>query len=247
MGSLAVPGWDVSRGSMNALRWIQFPRPAPRPVDRYVRAFHFGGWIDRPSEPSCLNTRALVLVRDTRRRVTFTAENPCIVATGGWADPYTAKTFIDAPEIQIDHVVPLKHAYIAGAWTWDWKTRCAYSNYMGNLFHLMSVEGVANSAKGDAPPQVWMPPNPAFRCQYLANWLRIKLIWRMMISEPEAAGMTAMLQQLNCPKEMFQVSAQDLLQQRQLIMQSQRDCPTNPSPGATEARARARESARGQK
>lgn len=187
----------------------------------YKRQKHFGGWIDDPRDRECLNTRAKVLVRDSTTKVTFRS-NGCTVESGKWLDPYGGRTYSRASDIQIDHFVPLKNAYISGAWKWDRVKRCLYSNFMGNDFHLLPVEGNENMLKSDSTPEKYMPPNPEYRCQYLAQWLKVKLIWSLGLTPPEKAAVEDHIQRNGCDLAQFQYEVSDLETQRQFI-QANRD------------------------
>jgi hypothetical protein len=191
-------------------------------VEPYKRQKHFGSWIS-PQDGDCRNTRALVLVRDSEGPVTMKS-NGCTVATGRWSDPYSGQDYTDAGDIQIDHVVPLKNAYISGADKWNQKRRCLYANFMGNPFHLMPVLGSENMRKSDGSPERYMPPNTAFACQYLANWLKIKLIWQLELSNSEKAAIENLAQQNRCTLVDLSYSDRDLDAQRQFIADNKDLC-----------------------
>ena len=146
-------------------------KPFPLPAVPYNRLQHFGTWIHIPSNQPCQNTRAQVLVRESVSAVTFSA-NGCTVKSGEWNDPYSATTFSSASDVQIDHLVPLKNAYMTGAHEWNSAKRCLYANYLGNHFHLLAVSGTENMKKGDNTPMAYIPPNKNFQCDYLKHWLR---------------------------------------------------------------------------
>ncbi len=49
-------------------------------------------------------------------------------STGRWVDPYSGKSFDKTSALDIDHIVPLKHAYTYGARNWT-KEQCrAFAN-----------------------------------------------------------------------------------------------------------------------
>jgi hypothetical protein len=50
---------------------------------------------------------------------------------------------------------------------------------------LIVVTGEVNQAKGEADPSNWLPPNEAYRCTYLANWVAIKARWGLSMDESE--------------------------------------------------------------
>lgn len=228
-GNLA-PRFPNTNTVFNTLRWWNAQSAPPVPTERYVRMTHFGGWMDKPTDNTCLNTRGLVLLRDSRRQVTTAATAPCFIETGLWYDPYTNQNYEKAADVQIDHVVALKNAYISGAYRWDWRTRCAYANFMGNRFHLLAVQGSANTMKSDLSVAGYLPPNIGYRCEFIANVLRIKLIWRLWISEPEAQAIAATVRALNCDPRQFQFPTAELERQRQLIAAGRNECPATPPP-----------------
>ena len=138
---------NSTRGEVDLLRWSEIDEAAPAPAEKYNRLHDFGAWQDFAGDNTCFDTRALVLQRDSLAPLTLSSK--CYIASGLWHDPYTDADYSSAKEIEIDHVVPLKNAYISGASEWTWPRRCAYLNFMGNNFHLLAVQGKANEAKLD--------------------------------------------------------------------------------------------------
>ena len=82
------------------------------PIVEYDRGA-FGGWWD--ADGDCLNTRQEVLLAESL--VTATVID-CRVVSGLWFDPFTGQTFVDPGELDVDHLVPLKEAFISGASEW---------------------------------------------------------------------------------------------------------------------------------
>ncbi|MFV8258168.1 HNH endonuclease family protein [Bdellovibrio bacteriovorus] len=184
--------------------------------ERYDRAKHFGGWLNDHRDDNCHNTRAKVLMRDSEVPVGF-ASNGCTVSTGQWQDPYGDRQYSRASDIQIDHFVPLKNAYISGAHKWNRVKRCLYSNYLGNEFHLLSVFGKENASKSDKTPEGYMPPNPAYRCQYLVQWLKVKMIWSLGLTPPEKDTVLRLASENRCDLNEFVYSEGDLQNQRRFM------------------------------
>ena len=141
-------------------------------IPDYNRRTMFGSWVNKPDDGSCLNTRALVLIRDSEKNVSF-EDDKCTVREGHWHDDYTNKIYTKKEDIQIDHVVALKNAYMSGAYRWGFRARCLYANYLGNSYHLKSVNSIENMRKGDKAPDRYMPPNSNHACHYIKNWLSI--------------------------------------------------------------------------
>ncbi|WP_415063571.1 DUF1524 domain-containing protein [Bdellovibrio sp.] len=189
----------------------------------YSRKKHFGTWIRDRRDTKCYNTRAKVLIRDSAVNVNFNSSG-CTVASGKWADPYSGRDYTRASDIQIDHFVPLKNAYISGAYKWDKVKRCLYANFLGNDFHLLPVFGNENSRKGDRTPEEYMPLNRAYNCQYLAQWLKVKLIWSLGLTPPEKEAILSLVRDNHCNKTELSYTSQELDQQRRFIADNMNLC-----------------------
>jgi hypothetical protein len=215
---------------INLTSWTLNNSPAPKPRVKYNRTSQFGPWLKIANDNFCLDTRAKVLIRDSKKPTTRHTDFPCTIDRGAWHDPYTNKVLTKAREqVQVDHVVPLKNSYLAGAYRWDWKTRCAFANFMGNNYHLIPVDGQENNSKSDKAPDEYMPANLNFQCTYMSIWLRIKATWGLALSEPEAKALKLFLKRNNCDKKMFIMSATEFMQQQVLIQQTKQLCPNSPN------------------
>lgn len=214
---------ELRQEALNLLKWAFF-RTNPVSYEDYDRNRHFGRWINDPNDDTCYNTRAKVLMRDSKRQVTFKGPRNCSVNTGQWMDPYSGQVLSSATDIQIDHMVPLKHAYTKGAWSWNFYYRCLYANYVGNSVHLLSVRGRENMSKGDRSPDQWLPPNTYYRCEYVRNWLMIKLIWRLQMSENEIKSIQKVISYYRCPLTEYVLMLKDLTQQRKIIQENASLC-----------------------
>jgi hypothetical protein len=157
--------------------------------DSYNRDADFGGWIDVDGD--CQNTRAEVLIAESRAPVTFTRRSDCTVATGLWRDPWSGITTTTAHAFDIDHTVPLANAWRSGAWAWSPARRVAYANDLADPGHLIAIDASENREKGDDGPDAWRPPNPRSWCRYAITWDRIKAKWRLTAT---AAEWTALVQ-----------------------------------------------------
>lgn len=203
--------------TLSLLNWTLHPDAPSSPPEKYSRRAHFGRWINDPTDESCFNTRAKVLLRDAEGPISYRENNHCIVDKGAWSDSYTGRKFIESRDIQIDHMVPLKNAYDSGAWEWDFQARCLYANYMGTKFHLISSNGIENMRKGDRAPDGYVPPNLSYRCEYIENWLKIKLIWRLNLSPSEVAAIRQLVKDNGCNPSNFTLSDSELRKQRSNI------------------------------
>lgn len=201
---------------IDLLHWVRHQAEAVVP-EKYKRKQHFGRWIRDPSKQSCLNIRGLVLKNSSLGSVSYKATNKCLVEKGHWHDPYTGEEFFDAKAIQIDHFVPLKNAYVSGAWRWGYGKRCHYSNYVGNAFHLMAVSGRENMRKSDRAPDQYLPKNENYICDYVENWLKTKAIWGLRLSVNEAQAIVQTIQNYSCRSETYTLPMGEVLKQKRLV------------------------------
>lgn len=206
------------------LNWNSYTRIRPLKIPKYQREEHFGRWINDPNDGTCYNTRAIVLIRDSDKEVTFSESNKCSVMTGSWHDDYTGETFTKREDIQIDHLVALKNAYISGAYRWGFKARCLYANYLGYDFHLKSVNATQNMKKSDRAPDKYMPPNSEYACSYLKNWLSVKFLWGMRMTAGEATFIYGALRDNKCNLANFKISAKEIIRQNEFANENSELC-----------------------
>ncbi len=205
------------------LNWKTEVSEKTETAEAYKRKMHFGGWVRNPKEKSCYNTRAKVLMRDSLKPVTF-KENNCTVAGGEWQDPYSEELSTDAQLMQIDHMVPLKVAYVSGAYKWNYKMRCLYGNYMGYKEHLISAYGEENNMKGDQTPESYMPPKETYKCQYLKDWLFVKALWGLTMDPSEATAIKDLVSKLNCDPSAMKISSEQIKEQSLFVNQNKDLC-----------------------
>ena len=102
---------------------------------KYRREAFGRGWDD--ADHNCMNTRHELLLKQSTSTVD-TGSNRCTVNRGRWFDPYTGKTFYNARELDIDHLVPLKWAWDHGADRWTNDKRLRFANDEVNLFAVQA-------------------------------------------------------------------------------------------------------------
>jgi hypothetical protein len=210
---------DPRLQNINLLALDRHTEKFPLPALPYNRDQHFGGWLRDVSGETCLNTRGLVLVRDSLSSVTYTSSG-CTVDKGEWDEPYTARLHTSAKDIQIDHLVALKNAYMTGAHEWNTAKRCLYANFMGNKFHLLSTNGKENLKKSDHTPSGYIPPNKAYTCQFIKQWLNVKLIWSLRLTPKEITAINKIAADSKCNAEDFVVTSQSLKEQRDYMTEN---------------------------
>lgn len=151
----------------------------------------FPHWLD--ADRDCQNTRAEVLIAETRVPVTFTSTSRCTVATGSWYSWYDARTWTTASSVDIDHVVALKEAWDSGASTWTTTRRGAYANDLGFAGSLEAVTDTVNQSKSDKDPAEWLPPVTAVNCRYAITWVQVKYRWQLSVDATEQRALNALL------------------------------------------------------
>jgi len=207
---------DPRLQNVNLLSFEHIQSQFPSPETPYNRKVQFGTWIKDRTDGTCMDTRGKVLVRDSSSTVSYRS-NGCTVASGDWDDPYSGKHFVSASDIQIDHFVPLKNAYMTGGFEWDQKKRCLYANFLGNEFHLLSVSGTENMRKSDSSPSKYMPPDRKFACVYLKHWLQVKTVWALRVTPKEASAIQARVQENSCDETEFVIPNKFLEDQRRFM------------------------------
>lgn len=143
-------------------------------VPAYDRDY-FGDWSDK--DGNCINTRHELLGTLSTRQVYF-SEDGCRVVRGRWIDPYTGQIFLDASDLDIDHLVPLLWAWQRGAWTWSPNKLEEFANDPRNL---QAVDDATNRSKGSKSPLEWLPPDSSYHCQYVLRFLRIILLYEIVV------------------------------------------------------------------
>ena len=153
-------------------------------IPEYRRDDFGDGWVD--VDRNGCSTRQDVLQRDLEGETL--ADDGCTVLTGTLpVDPYTGATIEfahdrvggDSQAVQIDHIISLSAAHRGGAWAWTYDERVAFAN---DPAALLAVDGPTNAVKGDRGPADWMPEDPAFWCEYAADYTSIASAYGLAIS-----------------------------------------------------------------
>ena len=100
--------------------------------------------------------------------------------------------------MDIDHIVPLKHAFKNGGNTWTPAQKKAFANDPDNL---LTVSASLNRSKGAKGPARWMPPNQSFWCTYIDKWKRVKQKYALKIGKQEAKKILSIEQECKRKKE----------------------------------------------
>lgn len=163
------------------------------PKTGYDRAQFGQAWAD--VDRNGCDTRNDILKRDLTG-ITYTNSVPCKVQTGTLADPYTGKTIsfvrgsATSSAVQIDHVVALSDAWQKGAQQLTIEQRTAFAN---DPLNLQATDGPINQQKGDGDAATWLPPNKAFRCEYVARQISVKATYGLWVTQAEHDAMARIL------------------------------------------------------
>lgn len=154
---------------------------------RYDRDL-YGGWAD--DDGDCMNTRHELLAELSTGQVRI---DGCYVQRGRWNDPYTGKVFLNARDMDVDHMVPLAWAHYRGGHSWTSGKRETFANDARNLF---AVDAGTNRSKGARGPLEWLPPNEGFHCEYITRFHRIVLLYDLEYEPGEAGEMNTLRSRL---------------------------------------------------
>ena len=135
------------------------------------------------------NTRETVLKRDGTNVVVSSA---CATTSGSWYSPYDGATWTASSDVDIDHMVPLKNAWISGAWAWTTAKRESFANDLSDP-QLLAVTDNVNQSKSDRSPDAWKPPLTSYHCTYARMWVKVKYVWKLTVTSAEKSAVTSML------------------------------------------------------
>ncbi|WP_258802806.1 HNH endonuclease family protein [Pseudarthrobacter sp. NS4] len=164
------------------------------PKTGYARDEFGPAWAD--VDRNGCDTRNDILARDLEGETFKPGTSDCVVAAGTLADKYTGATinFVRGDKtsaaVQIDHIVPLSDAWQKGAQQLSAEQRKQLAN---DPLNLMAVDGPTNSAKGDKDAATWLPPDKAFRCEYVARQTSVKAKYQLWVTQAEHDAIAGIL------------------------------------------------------
>ncbi|KAK4141394.1 uncharacterized protein C8A04DRAFT_14135 [Dichotomopilus funicola] len=195
-------------GSLLAVAVSAIPMPAPTPpgipsastaksqlASLTVKAAVDDGSYSRDLFPTwetkegTCNTREYVLKRDGTN---VQVNDACTATSGSWFSPYDGATWTAASDVDIDHMVPLKNAWISGANAWTTARRQQFANDIDHP-QLWAVTDNVNQAKSDKSPDQWKPPLASFYCTYARAWVSVKSTYDLTITSAEKSALSSML------------------------------------------------------
>jgi hypothetical protein len=136
----------------------------------------------------------------------------CSAQSGHWVSVYDGEDWDSASDLQIDHLVPLKEAWVSGAASWyvvcdpppvlpltyglDYnRTTARRQSFANDLTRpqLIAVTGRVNQAKGDKDPAEWLPPLTTYHCTYARAWVTVKHYYGLTVNEEEFGALQSIL------------------------------------------------------
>lgn len=163
------------------------------PKTHYHRKQFYNSW---PKIDGC-SLRQQIIKREFGDQV---KTKGCDVISGSFFDSYLGQNrqFDSKSEIskalQIDHIVALSDAWQKGA---ALKTKAERFQIATDPLNLIAADGPANMQKGDSDAASWLPPNKAFRCQYVSRQIAVKYKYRLWVTLAEKQAISQVLD--SCP------------------------------------------------
>lgn len=189
------PTWDVYQPAPSGVTGETMR--ARRMFGLLTQARERGGyWYDRDEFPhwSDLNgdgcdTRAAVLISESLTSLQRTAD--CTVTSGAWFSVYDGQQWTNPSDVDVDHLVALREAWVSGAHSWSRTDRRAFANDLRFRPSLRAVTDNVNASKSDRDPAEWLPARA--RCEYAANWVQVKYRWRLKANLAERQVLAGIL------------------------------------------------------
>lgn len=136
-------------------------------------------WSD--TNKNCLNTRAEIL-KDRSLVPVVLNKKGCTVQQGKWDDYYYPEVHFKAKLIDVDHLIPLKHANESGGASWSREEKEKFANDPENL---VITNRSYNRQKGAKTIAQWLPVHQAYACKYIKQWFKIKKKYGLEIKADE--------------------------------------------------------------
>ena len=144
------------------------------PEDTKFDRDDYGTWSDLDGD--CKSTRHEILEQLNIGQLSYSA-NGCRVVSGRWFGVFSGQYFYNAHEMDIDHVFPVSLADRLGARNWPSAKKRQFFNDPANL---LPVDKSLNRSKGAKDPTQWLPPNIAYRCEYVTRFLRVGTVYGLI-------------------------------------------------------------------
>lgn len=190
-----APAGDAAQA---LVQLASIPVKGRAPKTGYMRDEFGQAWAD--VDRNGCDTRNDILARDLTNETFKQGTNNCVVMTGTLADKYTGTTITftrgqdTSSDVQIDHIVALSDAWQKGAQQLNADQRKELAN---DPMNLMAADGPTNGAKGDKDAATWLPPNKAFRCEYVARQTAVKAKYSLWVTKAEHDAIVGILEGCN--------------------------------------------------
>ncbi len=146
----------------------------------------FNHWVDADGDGCDTRKEVLIAEADDAPSV----GSGCALSGGRWFSYYEGASQTDDGALDIDHMVPLAEAWDSGARSWSSGERQSFANDLGDYRSLVGVTASLNREKGDQDVAEWMPPQQ--RCRYLAEFVAVKIRWRLSVDSAEKSAMQSL-------------------------------------------------------
>lgn len=143
-------------------------------------------WID--SNKDCINTRHEILKSRSKIAVSYNRKK-CAITRGEWDDYYYPEVHTLSKKIDIDHLVPLKHAHENGGAKWTKSQKEIFANDPENLV-ITNLK--YNRKKGAKGIDEWLPVHEAYSCKYIRDWLKVKKKYSLNITPSETRSISSL-------------------------------------------------------
>jgi hypothetical protein len=153
---------------------------------------HWHHWIDEDRD--CQNTRQEILISRSIEPVKLNSKG-CVVHRGKWQDYYFDEILVDSRNVDIDHLIPLKHAHDSGGEDWSREKKKQFANDPENL---VITNRKYNRMKGAKTIAEWLPLDRKYSCLYASDWVKIKNKYKLKLSSNEEQTIRSL--QIHCPQ-----------------------------------------------
>ena len=141
-------------------------------------------WTDEDGD--CMNTRHEVLFRDSAEGTAKFSEDGCKIVGGLWVGPYSGEILNNPKQVQIDHIIALKEAHVAGGSRWYPEKKKEFANDMDNL---LATAGSTNQKKSAQPESRWLPSERSYLPTYFKKRLEIRTKYGLTMEAKECQAM----------------------------------------------------------
>jgi hypothetical protein len=143
------------------------------------------------ADHDCRNIRAEVLQHESLIQVRWKDARRCVVVHGQWYSTFDRRTVRWASNTTVVWMVPLSEAWQSGASAWSTARRQAYANDLADSRTLRAVTTTSAKARANREPTGWLPSS-ASRCNYVAEWVAVKLRWGLAINSAERTRLASL-------------------------------------------------------